>query len=1311
MSATDCSSLEFYVNGKKIIDIDVDPEWTLLNYIRRKLLLTGTKLACGQAGCGACTVMVSRYDRHQKKIVHAAVPACAVFIVNVHGMAVTTVEGVGSRKNLHPVQERLAKYHGSQCGFCTPGMVMSMYTLLRNNPNPSISEIENAMQGNLCRCTGYRPIYQGFVTFADKTDFDCGMGDQCCKKKIEISGMATNLHEGTFIPYKPDQEPIFPNELQLSDRLDKTLAHFKGKRIEWFRPTSLDELFELKKNLPDARFVNGGLNMRKYGIHPDKENLQLISLSHVSELHDIENNLDGISVGSACTLEQVSQTLTAETDRQHFSRTQSFVALNRMLNSFSLQWKNVATIGGHIVANRKKSDLIPVLMAACCKMTIISPVSERTVVINEHFLSDLTSLLLKPNELIKSIFIPFQSKSEFLEVYSSNSVQATSVFRMVVEKDTSIIQELCIISSGLDGSIKLASETMKEAVGKKLCDPVVSSLSKILTDEIKPCTDNTGGAVQYRCSLILGFFFKFYLSIQINLSQLLGMESGQCIPQSYTSVLRELPSEPLKVQQIFEKTDESQPEHDTIGKPLPQIINPSHVSGESVFIDDIPAYTNELFIAYVYSKHAHAKILSVDPSEALNVDGVLSYIDHNDVPASNMFGRIVKDEYIFPTKLVDFNGQIISAVVAENREIARKAAKLVKVEYEVLQPVITITDAIEAKSFFETVVKIDKGDVDDVLSTVDHVVEGELYVGAQEHFYMETKSALVVPLSENDEILIYAGTQNLAAIQEDVANALGLKENRIIVKNKRIGGAFGGKEENSAIVLPVAVAAYKLKRPVRCVLNRDEDMRNTSKRHPFLGKYKVGFSSQGIVQAADITLYANCGFSHDTSTAVVQLAVLDTDASYWIPKIRVKGYLCKTNLPSNSSFRGMGRPEVAIITESWIEHIARNLVMSPEKIREVNSYRTIGPSTFGLLEIDGRCLSRCWNDVIEQSNYEELRRETDTFNAENRWKKRGVSVVPTKCGIGFPWRFMNQAGALVHVYRDGTVLITYGGIEMGQGLHTKIIQIASRVLAISTDKIHIQETSTDKVPNSITSSASTSSDMYGMAVKYACEKLIAQLQPMKEKYPGDDWEAWVMNAWLNNIHLSATGYYGAPDEYHYDWDKVTGRRYNYYTYGAACSVVEIDCLTGDHKILKTDIVMDVGASLNPAIDIGQIDGAFMQGYGYYMTEQLHVSPEGKILSTGPASYNLPRFRNLPNEYNVTILKGSRNPRAIYSSKGIGEPPLILATSVYFAVKEAILSARSDFGVSGYFRLDCPATAEKIRLACTDQFTQPFDVIG
>ncbi|XP_074660818.1 xanthine dehydrogenase/oxidase-like [Tubulanus polymorphus] len=1185
--------LTFFVNGKKITDNDVDPEWTLLQYLRNRLLLTGTKLACGQAGCGACTVMVSRYDRHQKKIVHSAVPACVVFIGSVHGMTVTTVEGVGNRKKLHPIQERIAKYHGSQCGFCTPGMVMSMYALLRNNPNPSISEIENAMQGNLCRCTGYRPIYQAFVTFADK-DFDCGMGDQCCKNNTvdQADDMATNLIEGTLQNYSPEQEPIFPNELQLSDILDRNIFHCKGKRIDWYRPTSLSELFKIKDMFPYASVIGGGLYIRKNKIYPDKSIVQLVSVSHIRDLCEFMFADGGIHIGAACSLGMLS--------------------------------------------------------------TALSSSIEKT--------------------------------------------QVTSVFRMAVEKNTSIIQELCIISSGLDGRIKLASETMKEAVGKKLCDSVVSSLSKILTDEIKPCTDNTGGAVQYRRSLVLGFFFKFYLSIQ--------MKSNENVDLSSSAAVRELQREPLKASQIFEKVDGSA--HDTIGKPLPQIMNPCHATGETLYVDDIPSYRNELFIAYVYSKHAHAQILSVDPSEALNVDGVVSYIDHNDVPASNYFGPVVKDEELFATKFVTCCGQIIGAIAAENRDIARKAAALVNVEFEVLKPIVTIEEAIENKSFFKPVYKVDKGDVDAAFTIADYIVEGELHTGSQEHFYMETNATVAVPVKENDEMIIYTTTQDLCRIQTDVCRALGLVSNKVVVKHKRIGGGFGGKQSRDALVcLTAAIAANKLQCPVRSSLERVEDLRITGRRHPFLGKYKVAFTKEGKIQALDLLLYCNGGHSLDVSNQVMECAIQDVDHCYILPiNMRLKGLICRTNLASNTGFRGFGRLQSAVITESWIEQMSSILDMTPEQIREINLYKEVAPDCFGM-EVDGKVLHRCWKDVVEQSKYKDLQKEVERFNSQNRWKKRGVAVVPTKNGNGFSEKFLSQAAALVHVYLDGSVLLTHGGVEMGQGVHTKAIQVASRVLGISVDKIHITDVSTDKIPNSICSSASICSDYIAMATKNACETIMDRLKPFKESKPDAGWDGWVLSAWLENVYLSATGYHSVDDVY-FDWEKGVGRHCDYFTYGAACSMVEIDCLTGEHKVLKTDIVIDVGASLNPGIDIGQIDGAFMQGYGFYMTEEVNVSPNGEVLTTGPASYNLPRFKNLPNEYNVTILKGSRNPRAIYSSKGVGEPPMLLAVCVYCASKKAILSARSDAGLSGYFRLDCPATAEKVRLACTDQFTKPFE---
>lgn len=481
----------------------------------------------------------------------------------------------------------------------------------------------------------------------------------------------------------------------------------------------------------------------------------------------------------------------------------------------------------------------------------------------------------------------------------------------------------------------------------------------------------------------------------------------------------------------------------------------------------------------------------------------------------------------------------------------------------------------------------------------------------------------------------------------------------------------------------------------------------TGGRHPVVGKYKVGFMKDGRIIAADFQFYTNGGNTVDESLLVIEKILLHLDNAYSIPHLRGRGAACRTNLPSNTAFRGFGVPQSLMFVENMITDVSMVLGLPADKIREINMYR--GPSvTHYNFQFDPENLLRCWDQCKAKSTYSSRRTAVDQFNQQNQWKKRGVSIIPIKYGIAFAEGFLNQAAALVHIYKDGSVLVTHGGAEMGQGIHTKVQQVASRELHIPTSKIYISETSTNTVPNTCPSAASFGTDANGMAVKNACQTLYQRLEPIRKKNPKGSWESWVTAAFFEKISLSATGFYRGPDLY-MDWEAMEGQPYSYFTYGTCFSEVELDCLSGDYRTLRTDIVVDIGRSVNPSVDIGQIEGAFMQGLGLYTLEELKFSPSGLLYTRGPSQYKVPAVCDVPLSFNVYLLPDSYNPHAIYSSKGIGEPVLFLGSSVFFAIKDAVAAARSQSGLGGPFPLDSPATAEKAFLASASHFTQKVPV--
>ncbi|XP_071799961.1 xanthine dehydrogenase/oxidase-like [Asterias amurensis] len=1305
--------LVFFCNGKKVVDRHVQPEVTILTYLRTKLLLTGSKLGCGEGGCGACTIMVSKYSPKHKCISHYAVNACLTPICSVHGLAVTTVEGIGSTQTrLHPVQERLAKAHGSQCGFCTPGIVMSMYALLRNKPVPTMEEIESAFEGNLCRCTGYRPILQGYSTFT-KEGCCGGNNANCCMNAAAEEGVSTKLFDPSeFTPYDPSQEVIFPPELiMMLDKESPAIQRFLGDRVTWYRPVTLQQLLELKGSHPEANMVVGntevGVEMKfKSQVYPI-----LIDLNFIPELTTIETSPTGIKVGASVTLTTLDEYLKKFIQSEPEYKTRIFAAIVEMLRWFAgHQIRNTASLGGAIATGSPISDLNPLLMAAVCKLEVVSKRGTRMVTMDGNFFTGYRKNVIAKDEVIKVINIPYTLENEYFQGYKQSPRREDDIaivnagMRVVFKPGTNIVQDCTLAFGGMAATSVLAVKTMASLNGRSWSDGLVEAMCPLLVQDLPLSPGAPGGMEPYRQSLTLSFFFKFYLFVLEQVSMKLPGLSGVSIPASYKTANQSYHKSPVKGVQMFQEVPSGQPDSDAVGRPLTHLSAIKQVTGEAIYVDDLPQVKGELYVASVLSKKAHAKILAVDATPALEVEGVHAYVDINDIPGSNMVGLgPTRDDPLFADKEVIFVGQTIGLIVADDQAIAQRAAKLVKVDYEELPALISIEDAIEHSSFFKPQNSVKRGNVQEGFESSHHILEGEVKVGAQEHFYLETVSTLVIP-GEDGEVEVISSTQALKATQSIVATALGVRENKVVSRVKRLGGGFGGKESRCCITAAVcAVAARKVNRPVRMMLDRDEDMCTTGTRHPFMGRYKVGFNDDGKIRALQLNLYSNSGNSLDLSVSVLERALFHADNCYNIPNIIVTGYPCKTNLPSNTAFRGFGAPQSMLITESFVSDIASKCGLSQIKIRELNFYKEGDRTHFGQ-ELKNWNLERCWEQCLTKSDFDNRRRDVDQFNSENRWRKKGIAVTPTKFGIAFTYKPMNQAGALVHIYTDGSVLIAHSGVEMGQGLHTKMIQVASRALHLPQELIHISETNTQTVPNTSPTAASASSDLNGMAIKAACETLLQRLEPYIQNNPKGSWESWVMAAYIDRVSLSTTGFYKTPD-LHYNWETSKGKPFNYFTDGVAVSEVEIDCLTGDHQVLRSDIVMDVGDSLNPAIDIGQIEGAFIQGYGLYVLEDYRITPSGHLLTKGPGFYKIPAFGDIPAEFNVSLLTRAPNPFAVGSSKAIGEPPLFLAASVFFAIKDAIQSAREDAGIPGLFRLDSPACSERIRMACQDQFTQ------
>jgi xanthine dehydrogenase/oxidase len=766
----------------------------LLRYLREKLHLSGTKLGCAEGGCGACTVMISRFDRVAKVIKHFAVNACLMPVCALHGLAVTTVEGIGNtRDRLHPVQERIAKAHGSQCGFCTPGIVMSMYTLLRNSKKPNMKDMESALQGNLCRCTGYRPIIDGFKTFTE--EFQCGMGENCCRVKNNANLIDDKLFEPSkFVPYDPSQEPIFPPELKLTDAYDHENLHFENARgIIWSRPTKLSELLTLKSENPSAKIIAGNTEIGIEVKLKQNEYKFLINPSQVRELNNIAIRADGIEFGAAISLTKVRDVLRKQIEILKEHETRIFRAIDEMMNYFSSQQtRNVASMAGSIMTGTPISDLNPIFLAATVEIVVVSATSgKRKIKMNENFFTGYRQNVVKGDEVLLSIFIPRTTSNQFFLAYKQAKRRdddiaiVNAAFNFKLTDD--IIDDVRMAFGGVAPTTIMALKTAESMKGHKWNREVVEIVNKNLIEEIPLSFDAPGGTVAYRRSLTLSLFFKAFLHISQQLERLMGLNLLDDRDQSGVESFKSLPP---RSTQLFEKVLNNQPPSDPIHRPEIHVSAFKQATGEALYCDDIPKHENELYLALVLSTKAHAKIISVDASEALQLPGVHIFYSAKDIDVTkNNSGPMFRDEELFIGDVVTSHGQLIGAIVAVNQVTAQRAARLVKIEYEDLTPIIvTLEDAIEQKSFFHGYPKeYLSGNYTEAFEKADHVTEGEVRTGGQEHFYLEMQSVIAIP-RDADELELFASTQQPCDQQRRVAEFLGIPQHKVVCKTKRIGG-------------------------------------------------------------------------------------------------------------------------------------------------------------------------------------------------------------------------------------------------------------------------------------------------------------------------------------------------------------------------------------------------------------------------------------------------------------------------------------------------------------------------------------------
>ena len=753
----------------------------------------------------------------------------------------------------------------------------------------------------------------------------------------------------------------------------------------------------------------------------------------------------------------------------------------------------------------------------------------------------------------------------------------------------------------------------------------------------------------------------------------------------------------------------------TVAKPLPHDAAQLHVTGTARYVDDIPTPANCLHLAFGCAEIARGTITDLDLSAVRTAPGVTHVLTADDLPFANDVSPSIHDEPLLSTGEIYFLGQPIFLVIATSHLAARRAARLARIATTEHPALLTIDDALAANSHFEDGPRIyTRGDPD--ADTAHHMITGSFEIGGQEHFYLEGQAALALP-QEGGDMIVHSSTQHPTEIQHKVAEALGTPMHAVRVEIRRMGGGFGGKEsQGNALAVSCAIAARATGQACKMRYDRDDDMMITGKRHDFRIDYRVGCDANGVISSVIFDQYCRCGWAQDLSLPVADRAMLHADNAYWLPNIRITSHRLKTHTQSNTAFRGFGGPQGMVGIERVLDHVAHTVGRDPLAVRRANFYGAGGPDTLTTpygMPVSDFILPALMDQLETSSDYAARRAAIADWNAENPVLKKGISFTPVKFGISFTLTHLNQAGALVHVYQDGSIHLNHGGTEMGQGLFQKLAQVAAARFGVDTDQIKITATDTAKVPNTSATAASSGSDLNGMAVQAACDTIRDRITEfMAERYQTTadqvrfaDGQVWVgdtatlfndviAQAYMARISLSSTGFYKTPKIV---WDRIkgTGRPFYYFAYGAAVTEVVIDTLTGENRILRTDILHDCGASLNPALDIGQIEGGYVQGAGWLTTEELIWDDKGRLRTHAPSTYKIPACSDRPDVFNVALFDGRNDEETIYRSKAVGEPPLMLGISALMALSDAVAVCGPD-----YPALNAPATAERVLGAVT-----------
>ncbi len=1268
---------------------------TLLEQLREHHGLTGAKGVCLEGGCGACAVMVVRAS------CISSVAACMTPMSTLQNCHITSVEalapaGAVAAAQLHPLQEAMLLTHASQCGYCTPGFLMALYAQLCKDPRSTREQLERAIDGNLCRCTGYRPILDAIRVLAADVPEDELATDALRRVRQRWVDMVAR---GEAPQAGSSHAPPFA----LEDLLD---ARHRNPGPGILACGYTDLVYDQRVRPPSAT------DARPPPVY--------IPVTATPELKLWKEEADGLVIGAALPLEEIEAKLKAlldeaENDRRTAARLRGARALLTQLRFFAnTQIRAVASVGGSLASCTHLGDLLPVLMVLDATLVARSKHrGERRIAIADWVNPDTGQPTLDPAEVLVAIHVPWTTADDYVEVRKQGRrrVDTTSLtvtaFRVTFEPrggasapQPARVKRLVSCIGGLGKPGQRAPALEAHCAGMEWRrEPLLEAALDLLRSELAAMQNDRlpEWLRRYQRSLVLGSFFKFFLAVLDAAAP-----AGEAVDERERSAFLRYRPNPHVSEQCYAETGRP---GGAVGKSFAHGNAMAQLTGAARYTADLALPAGGLYAALVCADRAHARILGVDASAALALPGVAGVFTAADIPGAKMFGFRVVDEYFLAEHEVFYDGQPIAVVVADSQQLADQAAcGFVRVDYEDLKVIVTIEDAIAADSYhagYEERV-LQQGDPDGAMARCKHVEDGMVRLGGQDHWYLEPQNALVHPSPHG--VVVHSSTQSPSDVQEWVSTMLALPRFEVECRVERVGGGFGGKQlRASPIACLAALPAFKLQRPVKLVLSRPQDMRIHGGRSPYHARFRVGFDGEGRILALELEIWSNGGHSLDYSGDILETVILVVDSAYRLPNVRVRGHCCKTHLSSFTALRGFGKPQASAIIESVIDHIARALSMDSAAIRTKNMY-AVGDTLMTGTPMNDDALHKCWTQVLANSNYGQLKKECAEFNARNRWKKRGVAAMPSKGNVGFLFSDeINRGIAQVSLYKDATCHVSHSGVEMGQGIATRMAQVAAEVLDVPLDSIRVGTTSTRAAINTPPTTM-VSTDLCGAAVRDALQILLQRMAPVREALGGASVPLAdvVRRCYLEGINMQASAIANEM-RLEYDWQKQAGKVSYFFVWGAAVSMVEIDVLTGSVRTLKTEIVQDCGDSLNPPLDVGQVEGAFLMGLGYTMLEELIWSPEGRMYTTNLSAYKLPSHDDAPETWRVQLLKDSPSVKGLYHSKGIGESNVQLGMSVYLATKDAIASARADEGRHGPFFLEIPATDDRVRAACPDRF--------